>query len=579
MSAGEEECEAVVKDRRPKMPGSARASALLRRHCRIVPFMHQADGLACMMERLERFRSFGLLHDMGCGKTLTTLGCFLTMCDEGRASTMLVICPSSVVGAWEREAEGIVARGGAEIDVLALTQDSVKKRKAALQQWLRNRELLSMTGARPMPGIVALNYEATWRMEAELRAAGFDIDVCDESQRIKAPGSKQSRALHRIGRAPSMAARKASEAARQASAGAAALSPYYAPKDLSPFRVIMTGTPVPEGGLDWYGQFRFLDDTVLGTNYANFKRKYATEIDCGTFRKVIVNPYALPELEALVMERVHRVSKEEAVDLPPQTHVPIMFDLAPKQRRIYDDLVRDSVALVDNTGHGFWTPHDEFDPLVESDGAEILGDNVLTRMLRLQQITGGFMQVDGRGTVEPCIVDSKGNIINPKMSVTVDLMETLRDANAKLVIFHRFTHEGEALIKTAQRLSGKNTPVSYINGKVKAKDRKKMVADFQDGDAWFFVGQIQACAEGITLNAASDGCFYSSPFASAVFQQALARYHRIGQTRAVTHHHPQAIDTIDETVFGSQMRKQDAAFELVDGGWERFMRGSSSLAA
>lgn len=531
---------ATVKDRRPKMPGCARASALLRRHCRITPFVHQADGLACMMERFERFSSFGLLHDMGCGKTLTMIGAFLAMYEEGRAQTMLVVCPSSVVGAWEREAEGIASRGGVEIDVLPLTHTKVDKRKEALAEWLARRAALKVQGQAVPPGVVAINYEATWRMEAELRAARFDLDVCDESQRIKAPGSKQSRAMHRIGKA------------------------------FSPKRVVMTGTPVPEGGLDWYGQFRFLDETVLGTSHANFKRRYATEIDCGTFRKVIVNPYALPDLEAKVMQRVHRVSKEEAVDLPEQLHARIEFELSPKGRRIYDDLVRDSVALVDNAGgFGFWNTN-ELDPYIEGDGAEIVGDNVLTRMLRLQQICGGFMQVHGRDAVEP--VDPRAN---PKLSALADLMETLRDANAKLVIFHRFTHEGQAIIKLAESLCRKKNSetVSFINGAVKTSDRKAMVQEFQDGDAQFFVGQIQACSEGITLHAASDGAFYSSPFASAVFQQALARYHRIGQTRPVTHHHLLALGTIDETVYASQMRKKDAADELVDGGWERFLRG------
>lgn len=564
------EAPPIVKDRRPKMPGAARASAMLRKHCRITPFMHQADGLACMMERFERFHSFGLLHDMGCGKTLTMLGAFLTMYEEGRARTMLVVCPNSVIGAWQTEAEGIIRRGGIPIDVLALTHTEVARRKLALKEWLAERKQKRDCGHYVPPGIVAMNYEATWRMEPELRAAGFDIDACDESQRIKAPGSKQSMALHRIGQAKSAVM-------QDAWAGAASVA--TRPATLAPFRVIMTGTPVPEGGLDWYGQFRFLDPTCLGTNFGNFKRKYATEIDCGTFRKVIVNPYSLPDLEARVMERVHRVSKEEAVDLPEQFHVKLEFEMAPKQRRIYDDLVRDSIAFIEQgMGQKLWLPGDEFE-LLKDTGAEIVGDNVLTRMLRLQQIEGGFMQVFGRDCVEPCVVDSKGKITNPKLSVLAELMETLRDSGNKLVVFHRFTHEGQAIIDLAQRMSGKGRPVSYINGAVKTRDRKEMVGEFQEGDAWFFIGQIQACAEGITLHAASDGAFYSSPFASGIFQQALARYHRIGQIHNVTHHHLLAYNAIGQSIYDAQMRKQEDAIELVDGGWGRFMRGEHELAA
>lgn len=551
-----------VKDRRPKMPGSARAAALLVRHCRITPFVHQADGLACMLERFERFGSFGLFHDMGCGKTLTMYGAFLTMADEGQADLMLVICPATVMQAWEREAEGILARGGIEIDVLPLNHSSVKRRIKALEEWLAARRLAKILGQEVQPGVVVVNYESTWRMEKQLRVSGFDLVVCDESQRIKAPGSNQSLTIHRIGQAHSSAAKDAWAAAK-------AVQRAF-PRGLAPRRVLMTGTPIPEGGLDWYGQFRFLDPTVFGTNYANYKRLYATEIDCGTFKKVIINPYAAPELEAKVMERVHRVSKEEAVDLPEQTHVHHSFDLAPKQRRIYDELVRDSIAFVDGK-----PDMSSFADLSAIDmGDEVVGDNVLTRMLRLQQICGGYMQVDGKGTVEPCIVDSKGVITNPKLKVLRDLMQDLIDAGKKVVVFHRFTHEGLAIIKLAQELSG-DRPVSHVSGAVKTRDRKQMVTDFQDGDAQVFVGQIQACAEGITLNAASDGVFYSLPFAAAVFQQALARYHRIGQTMPVTHHHLIANKTIDETIVASQMMKQNAQFEAVDGGWQRFLTGAA----
>ena len=89
------------KDRCPKIRGSARAYALLDRllvfehwfmpdGSQARPMVHQADGLACMFERLERFGSFGLLHDMGCGKTATMLALLLSMHEQGQAESMFV---------------------------------------------------------------------------------------------------------------------------------------------------------------------------------------------------------------------------------------------------------------------------------------------------------------------------------------------------------------------------------------------------------------------------------------------------------------------------------------------------------
>lgn len=534
---------------------------LLRKHCLITPFVHQADGLACMLERFDRWGSFGLLHDMGCGKTLTVLGSFLTLADEGRARVMLVVSPASVMSAWEKECAGIVRRGGVEIDVLSLTHASVKRRIKVLEQWLTDRRLRHVLKQPVEPGLVVVNYESTWRMEKELRSAGFDVVVCDESQRIKAAGSNQSLALYRVGQSRSTVQADAWEAAQAVQR--------RAPRILSPYRIIMTGTPVPEGGLDWYGQFRFLDPQVFGTSVGDFNKEYATIIDCGTFKKTIINPHALPVLEAKVMERVHRVSKEEAVDLPEQMHTEHVFELAPKQRRMYDDLVRDSIAIIGDLES---VDTSQYTAIDSEEQHEIVGDNVLTRMLRLQQICGGYMQLDHRDDVVPCVADKKGKVANPKLSVLKDLMEDLRDAGKKLVIFHRFTHEGLAIVEACRAMSGKS-PVSFINGAVKTADRGRMVDEFQEGDAQFFVGQIQACSEGITLHAASDGAFYSLPFASAQFQQALARYHRIGQEHRVTHHHLLANATIDQMIYASQMRKQDAQIDHVDGGWQNFLTG------
>jgi SNF2 family DNA or RNA helicase len=554
------------RDRCPKILGSARAYMLLRKHLRLdymiggdgkpcAPMIHQADGLAAMLERLERFDTFGLLHDMGCGKTLTMIGLLLAMHEEGSAETMFVACPSSVVGAWQRECENLNARAAAQqqasgepirpvIECLGLSQAGVPKREAALQRCIMERDARRAGGERLPPLVVATNYEGTWRMENVLRVARFDIIACDESQRIKAPGSKQSLAMYRIGKT-------------------------------AKFRVIMTGTPVPEGGLDWYGQWRFGDPAMLGTNYANFKARFALEFEImggngKTFRKVQLNPHTADQLEAIVMERVHRVSKEEAVDLPEQTSAIIEFELSSRQRKIYDALVADSIALIEQRGipQEYEATYSEWDSPDHSPMyGEVVGDNVLTRMLRLQQITGGYMQIEGDEGVVPC--DPKSN---PKLSALGDLAETLRDAGAPLVIFHRFTHEGLAIERLCKRLSGKD-PVSVINGSVPAADRKLMVEQFQAGDAMFFVGQIQACAEGITLHAAADSALYSMPFSAAVYQQALARIHRIGQTRPVTHHHLLALNTIDESVYDTQQRKLDASVDAVDGGWARFFRG------
>lgn len=551
MNLLDDDATAAPKDRRPSIGGAPRAAAIIRRHGLREPFVHQANGLAAMLrsfETPEHQGGFQLLHDMGCGKTLTTICALLHLYAEGRAETMFVACPTSVIDAWERECRELNARTAAAgasrpaVRFLGLTHTGSAKREAALSRALLERAARADIGEADCPLIVAMNYESTWRIEPALRAARFDMSVCDESQKIKDATSKQSLSMHSVANGASIR-----------SVGAK-------------FKVNMTGTPVPEGGLDWFGQMRHVAPAILGVGWGNFKAKYATQILIGSgakqFPKVSLNPYMADDLERHVMPLSHRVSKAEAVDLPPVTDTVIEFDLSAKTRKIYDDLVRDSIAMIEREGY------DSIPGFDENQIGEVLGDNPLTRLLRAQQITGGYMQLLGDDTVTPC--DTKNNA---KLKVLAELMETLRDTGKKLVVFHRFSHEGAAIADLAKRMSP-GRPVSVINGSIDTDGRRRAIDDFQLGESHFFIGQIQAAAEGITLHAASDAAFYSTSHSAALHQQAKARIDRIGQTSPVTNHNLIARATVDVSIFRSHQMKAENAFELTDGAWGRFLNGA-----
>lgn len=484
-------------------PAIPRAYESMKRSCSITPFQHQAQAVASLMEAFERWGGGALLHEIGAGKTYTSLASLLELHERGQASLALAVCPLSVIGAWQKDGEA------AGIEVVALTGTRAKK-EAMLQ-----RALLGHDGRSPL--LIVINYESMRIMEALLRAARFDVIFADEVQRIKAAGTKQSRALHRIGKA-------------------------------AKFRVGMSGTPVSEGALGYYGIFRFIDDRLFGTSYTNFTSRFAYSIPMGSFTKKVINPHTLPELERLVMERSHRVTKLEAVDLPEEMDTTISFDLQPKTRKLYDELRRESLAEL----------ADEFGAL-----GEIVAETALTKMLRLQQLTGGFAQLDDGPLT---MVDDS------KLRVLKDLWEDLKDAGKKSVVFYRFTAEGDMIIDAAKKAG---LDPAWINGKVKGEDRREMVRRFQDdSECLVFVAQIQAASEGITLTAADTSIYYSTGFSSGQFEQSRGRIHRIGQTKPVTHVHLAARDSIDEHVLRVLQEKRSVSEDLVSGGWKRWLGGA-----
>ena len=469
-----------------------RALWLLSERLGITPYHHQAVAVSRGLELFEKHGSFGLLHEMGCGKTLSMLGLF----DLYGARKMLVVCPLAVMGAWEKDAPRL---DGARC---VLLQGSGEKKLRTLNEALADDS---------SPLIVVVNYESIWRgdLGKQVMSAGFDIVVCDESQRIKSPSSKVSKFLGRLA-------------------------------DRVGVRVIMTGTPVSEGALGWYGQFRFLDKSVLGKSFVNFKSRYAVEVDTGSYR-MVVGLKNLDELEDKVMARCHRVSKAEALDLPDEVNMEVVFDLSAKARRVYDGLVRESFAALD-------------------DERFVSVDNALSRLLRLQQVTGGFApDADG----ELVLVD------DGKIRACESVVDDLLDAGKKCVIFYRFSAEGDRI---RSMLEGKKIGFASIYGGVKGSDRSELVRRFQeDDDCRVFVAQIQAAGLGITLTAADTSIFFSTGFSAGDYEQARARVHRIGQDKRVTHIHLLARDSVDEKVFRVLEEKRSVSEDLVDGGWKRYL--------
>lgn len=492
-------------------PAQIRAGAELERLLGVKPFDHQAQAAAVGMSRFEEFQAFSLLHGVGCGKTLTVLGLFGMLFERGWADSMLVVCPSSVISSWEKES----LRCRFPVEVLPLT-GACAKREAVLQRKLLERA--SLRDVDRLPLLVVTNFEAIHRMEAVLRAARFGVVVADEAQRIKAPGSKVSRAMHRVGR----------------SAG---------------FRVVMSGTPASEGALGYYGIYRFLDDRIFGTSFVSFKARYAVEVDLGSFRKVVAMR-DMDDLERRVMGVAHRVSKEEAVTLPEELVTTRVFDLSPKERRVYDGLARESIAVLE----------DEF-----GESGVVVANNVLARILRLQQVTCGYVP-----DVET------GQIVEVGSSKIKALRETLEDVLAgggKVVVFHRFTRDGEQIRKLAEEVSG--SAPAFIYGGVPSVERGEHIRRFQeDEDCRVFVAQIQASGLGVTLTAANVSIFYSVGYSGGDYEQAKGRIHRISQTSKCTHIHLVAKGTVDEHVLDALESKRRIADDLSDGAWARYIRGS-----
>lgn len=349
--------------------------------------------------------------------------------------------------------------------------------------------------------VAVVNYESAWRLEKEIAVWRPDLIVADEGHKIKTHNISASKAMHRLG---AMVA----------------------------YRLLLTGTVITNKAIDVFSQYKYLNPTIFGNSFYSFRNRYFDMVGYGNHTPVLKRSME-PELIRKLHSVAFRATKSECLDLPAVTDIIRTVEFETTAVKVYRDLVKESYAEL-------------------SGGKEVTVTNILTRLLRLSQLTGGFIGDDAGSTPQ--------NISRAKLNALSDILEEAQQEGKKLVVIARFIPE----IKAICAMLGKaGIGYSCIMGGV--KDREEQVARFQnDPDVQVFVGQIATAGLGITLTAASTMVFYSLDYNMANFEQAKARIHRVGQRENCTYIYLAAKGTVDEKVLKALQNKADLARMLVD---------------
>ena len=348
--------------------------------------------------------------------------------------------------------------------------------------------------------VLVINYESAWRMEKELAEWRPDMIVCDEGHKIKTHNIAASKAMHRL-------AAKAK------------------------YRLLLTGTVITNKPIDVFSQYKFCDPAIYGNSFYQFRNRYFDMVGFGGYTPVMKR-----SMEGEFTERLHsiafRATKAECLDLPEFTDIVQRIDLEPQAMRIYRQLVRDSYA--------------------ELAEGSVTVTNVLSQLLRLSQLTGGYVGNDDAGGVT--------QVSTAKLDALADLVDGAVADGRKIVVIARFVPEIHAIGKMLEK---KKIRYAQISGEI--RDRDAQIAAFQnDPDVPVFIGQIATAGLGITLTAASLMVFYSLDYSMSNYEQTRARIHRVGQKNECTYIHLVARGTVDEKVLKALHDKANLAKSLVD---------------
>jgi SNF2 family DNA or RNA helicase len=441
------------------------------------PFKHQRHALI----QGAKEKNFAYFMEMGTGKTKVAIdnACFLFQ--EQYINYCFVIAPNSVYQNWAKE---ISMHCPEKHNIWTWKVDSEKTldlNDSKLTFILMNVEALSHKSGQK------------W-LEKLLSVVGLrSLMVVDESTTIKNRTARRTKSIIKLGK-------------------------------LVRFKRILTGSPVTKSPLDLFTQCYFLDWKLLGyESFYPYRSRYAVMHSMEMNGRQIMFPkyYTnLEELEHKLKNFSYRVRKKDCLDLPPKTYVQRYIDLTDEQRKVYNDLKRKALALVQDETISY--------------------TNKLTEVLKLHQITCGFYKTD-----EGTITSFKSN---PKLNELLNILEETED---KCIIWANYIFNIKMIKQKLEETYGKDSVVS-IYGEDSIKVRNDAVENFQHNDRCrFLVGNPTVGGYGLTLTAARYVIYYSNNYNLEVRQQSEDRAHRYGQTAQVTYVDLIANKSIDEMILNS----------------------------
>jgi SNF2 family DNA or RNA helicase len=250
---------------------------------------------------LSFLRTWGLgaclADDMGLGKTVQVLTLIQKEWEAGTRRPVLVICPTSVVGNWQKEA----ARFTPQLPVMV--HHGIGRRKGGTFQSEAESQAL-----------VISSYSLLHRDIEVMKDFEWNGVVLDEAQNIKNAETKQSKA------------------ARSLNAG---------------YRLALTGTPVENNVGELWSIMEFLNPGLLGSQ-GEFKRKFYLPIQSASDKNAIKQLRRLTE--PFILRRL-KTDKTIISDLPEKMEMKVFCTLTREQASLYAAVVNEAThALEESEG-------------------------------------------------------------------------------------------------------------------------------------------------------------------------------------------------------------------------------------
>jgi SNF2 family DNA or RNA helicase len=507
------------------------------------PYYHQNDLF--VRTRLKEY--FAYLMEQGTGKTKPAIDTATYLYSKGLIDAVFVAAPNGVHKNWVLNEIPIHCPLDPALQITAYWSANMLAQEKRRFEDLYNNQKIGLR-------FFAMNYEAISTPRAYKEVIRFCntfrvLAIGDESTRMKTPGAAVTKHMMNVGKK-------------------------------SQYRRILNGTPVTKNPFDVYAQFKFLSPQVLGfSSFLSFKHHFgefekAMNYHTGKEYDNLLSYRNLDELKKLIAPHSYRVLKKDCLDLPDKVYMRRLVTLSDEQKRLYKSMAEHLRADIG--------------------GKQITAKMAMVKLLRLQQIIGGFVSLPSQIVLQH-IETENGDLFE-----YVDKFETiavegpnnriaamdaiLHESTGKVIIWARFRAEIQAIYAHIQEEFGPESVVHYY-GDTSDQDRLLAVDRFQDiarnpkdptqfweekSKVQFFIGNPAAAGVGLTLTNASEVIYYSNDFSLYKRLQSEDRVHRIGLKHPVTYHDLECEGTIDTDILAALITKKGYANQVTgdeDDGW------------
>lgn len=469
---------------------------------KITPRPYQQSGIELFLQNPY----FGLFDEMGVGKSKVVVDSQNLLFLKEKITAVIVVCPNGVKGQWADPERGQIVTHSPDSFPYCIVKVETQKKNWMVRDIRTPHKLLW----------VVVNYEATriGRIQTNL----CDIVnnhattvVLDESIYIKNYRSLQTKACMFFSR----------NAKR---------------------RHCLNGTPIDNNYLDYFSQFTFMHPSILGFDkFISFRNRYAVMGGHMVNNRPVqvVGWQNIDELKRKIAPFYRRVTKKEALDLPEKVYQTLEITMDKETEKAYNSMLHNLVVYIDK---------------------QIYQANIiLTKLLRLSQISSGFISQKDDVTGQDTVTRLHAHKIKP-------MLDIVEENSGSTVLFCHFKPEIQVICEALEKAK---VPYGQIHGGVKNDKREEYIRKFQNNELKVMVCQLQTGGLGIELSAASVVIYMSNPFRWSIRSQSEDRVHRIGVKNCVTYYDFLSVrsngrKTIDHKIIDIVRNKKDIAEEALN---------------